>query len=72
MSFVCMGGEALSNSFQLGAGEIAEARGDDLDEDRVRSRGEGTRDHGVLACFARGADGATSIVSRRNLGINLY
>ena len=44
----------------VGAGEIAETRGDDLDEDRVRGRGEGTRDHRVLAGFARRADGAAT------------
>ena len=44
----------------VGAGEITETRGDDLDEDGMGGRGERACDHCVLAGFARGADGATT------------
>ena len=56
----------------VGAGEIAEARGNDLDEDRVRGRGEGACDHCVLAGFASGADGATTDRVSAELGHLVY
>src|ERR1700753_3006637 len=58
---VCWHGRGdLVELVAVSAGEIAEARGDDLDEDGMGGRGEGARDHCVLAGFARGADGATT------------
>ena len=56
----------------VGAGEIAETRGDDLDEDGMGGRGECARDHGVLACFASGADGATTDRVSAELGHHFY
>ena len=50
----------------VGAGEVAEARGHDLRQDRVAGGGQRARHHGVLAHLARGRDPAPA--QRRSPG----